>query len=130
MMKTIVPPATCRTAALSVWLFAAAALAVVAAPAPEISVSLRGVADQTVEQGEPLRIAVRVRAPRGAKETISLAPANGTWADAIRVEIVPVSGSAVAAIAECMGKPDTAQVTLDPAHVTGGLWRISSEAMQ
>src|SRR4051812_8324751 len=125
MMKTIAPPATRRMAALGVGFFAAAALTLVAAPVPEISISLRGVADQIVEQGEPLRIAVRVRVPRGAKEAIRLAPAKGTWADAIQVEIVPASGGAVAAIAECVGKPDTAQVTLDTAHLTGGLWRIS-----
>ena len=105
-------------------------LAAIAAPAPEITLSLRGVGDAIVEQGEPLRIAVRIRVPRGAKEAIKLAPASGTWADTVRVEIAPASGGAAAVLAEAVGKPDGAQATLDKAHVAGGLWRISAEAMQ
>lgn len=105
-------------------------LAAAAAPAPEISLSLRGVIDGIVEQGEPLRIAVRVRAPRGGKESITLSPAHGTWADAIRVEIAPASRGVVTAQAEAVGKPDVAQATLDKAHVAGGLWRASSTTMQ
>jgi hypothetical protein len=98
--------------------------------APEISLSLRGVGNAIVEQGEPLRITVRVRAPRGAKESIRLAPARGTWAEAIRVEIAPAAGAAAATLAETMGKPDAPQATLDDTHVAGGLWRVSAEAMQ
>ena len=100
------------------------------APAPEISLSVRGAAGQTVEQGEPLRIVVRLRAPRGTSEAISLAPAGGTWAEAIRVEIVPDAGSAVPKVAEAVGKPDVPHAALDKAHVAGGLWRFSAEVMQ
>src|SRR3954468_19991621 len=119
MMKTLAPTGRRQTAAWSAGIFAVAALIGVAAPAPEISISLRGVADQVVEQGEPLRIAVRVRAPRGAKEAITIAPVTGTWADAIRVEIAPASGGVAAALGESVGKPDVARATLDKAHVAG-----------
>jgi hypothetical protein len=97
---------------------------------PEISLSLRGAGDAIVEQGEPLRIAVRIRAPRGSKEKIILAPANGTWADAVRVEIIPASEKIVAASAEVVGKPDSPQAILDGRQIAGGLWRVSSEAVQ
>lgn len=100
------------------------------APAPGISLSLRGVADATVEQGEPLRIAVRVSAPRGAKEAITLAPASGSWSEAIAVELAPVGGGAPVARAEALGKPDSPTATLDKAHVAGGLWRFKAQAMQ
>lgn len=115
--------------ALSIWLLSVRALAAIA-PTPEISLSLRGVADDIVEQGEPLRIAVRVRAPRDATEAITLSPASGTWADAIRVEIASATGGGASILAEAVGKPDATQATLDKTHVAGGLWRISAEAMQ
>jgi hypothetical protein len=101
-----------------------------AAATPEISLSLRGVGDGIVEQGEPLRIAVRVRAPRGAQETVALSPASGTWADAIRVEITAAADGIVTVQAEAVGKPDVPQATLDRARVAGGLWRVSGAAMQ
>jgi hypothetical protein len=116
--------------ALHAGLLAAAPLIAATAPAPEISLSLRGAADQTVEQGEPLRIVVRIRAPRGGKETIQLAPTSGNWADAVRVDIVPISGGAAVAVAQAVGKPDANQATLDKTRVAGGLWRIPAEAMQ
>ena len=125
-----VPPVTAWLFALFIGVLLASPIVAAAAPSPEISLSLRGVGDGSVEQGEPLRVAVRVRAPRGAKEAITLAPTNGTWADAIRVEIAPVSGSAAAVLAEAVGKPDSPQATLDKTHITGGLWRVSAEAMQ
>ena len=124
------PTARHRATAFGLGLFAFSVLIAAAAPAPEISLSLRGVGDGIVEQGEPLRIAVRVRAPRGAKEAFTLSPASGTWADAIRVEIVPATGGAIAAQAEAVGKPDAAQATLDKTHLAGGLWHFTSTAMQ
>ncbi len=125
-----VPPVTAWLFALFIGVLLASPIVAAAAPSPEISLSLRGVGDGSVEQGEPLRVAVRVRAPRGAKEAIKLAPASGTWADAIRVEIAPASGGAAVTLAEAVGKPDSAQATLDKTHITGGLWRVSAEAMQ
>ncbi len=100
------------------------------APAPEISLSLRGVADATGEVGEPLRIVVRLSAPRGAKESLTLAPASGSWSEAIAVELVPASGGAAVARAEALGKPDSPSATLDQAHIAGGLWRFSAAAME
>ena len=100
------------------------------APAPEISVSLRGVADATVEQGDPLRIAVRVRAPRGEKEAITLAPSSGAWSEAVAVELAPLAGGAPVARAEALGKPDSPVAKLDAGHVAGGLWRFKAEATQ
>jgi hypothetical protein len=124
------PTANLKTSVLRTAIFAGGTLVAAAAPAPEISISLRGAGDANVEQGEPLRIAVRVRTPRDSSDTITLAPANGTWADAVRVEISPAAGSAVAARAEAVGKPDSPHATLDKTRIAGGLWRISSEDVQ
>jgi hypothetical protein len=99
-------------------------------PAPQVSVSLRGVEAQSIGQGEPWRVMVRVDLPRGSQGTVELAPASGTWTDALAVELLPATGLSVAARAEPMGKPDAATATLDAKHVAGGLWRFSPEAMQ
>lgn len=118
---------------LAGWLYGAPVTMAAAAPVPEISLSWRGVADGIVEQGEPLRITVRLRAPRGASEAITLAPASGTWADAVRVELVSETGDggvAAAASAVAVGKPDAALAMLDDARVAGGLWQIQAAAMQ
>src|SRR3954464_10081806 len=63
---------------------------------PLISLSLRGVADRTVEQGEPLSVAVRLTAPQESS-VIELAPSSGTWVDTVSVEIA--SGSSAIPIA-------------------------------
>ena len=123
------PTTGSRTSVLAALGFFASAT-MVAATAPEISLSLRGAGDAIVEQGEPLRIAVRIRAPRGATEMIMLAPANGTWADGVRVEIVPAAGGDGATPAEAVGKPDSPHATLDKTRIAGGLWRVSSESAQ
>lgn len=99
-------------------------------PAPEITLSLRGVADDVIEQGEPLRIAVRLQASRDAADTFELAPTSGSWTDAITVEIVPAGGGAAMARAEAVGKPPTPNATLNATRVAGGLWHISAETMQ
>ena len=98
-------------------------------PTPEISLSLRGVGEEIVEQGEPLHIAVRLDAPREISEAIELAPSSGAWSDAITVELAPAGGAPVAH-AEAMGKPATPRATLSANQVAGGLWRLSGEAMQ
>jgi len=115
--------------ALFIGLLPVSPLLAAAAPTPEISLSLRGVADRIVEQGEPLRVVVRLQAPRGTKEAITLAPASGTWADALTVELLQATSAAVAARAETTGKPDASSATLDAKHVAGGLWRFSPETM-
>ena len=116
--------------ALAAGPYAPLAAATVEAPTPEIALSLRGVGDDIVEQGEPLRITVRLAAPRGVAGSIELAPASGTWSDAIAVELAPAAGGAAVARAEIVGKPTTPHATLNATRVAGGLWRISSEAMQ
>lgn len=121
---------TAMVLALAGWSYAPLAAAGLGKPVPEISLSLRGVADRTVEQGEPLRVVVRLKSPRDAKTAITLSPASGTWADAIKVEIAPTAGGPALAQAEAVGKPDAAQAVLDKAHVAGGLWHFSADAMQ
>jgi hypothetical protein len=113
-------------------IFAAAALSAAAAetPTPEISVSLRWVEDDVVEQGEPLRIIVRLTASPDTGGPIELAPASGAWSDAITVELAPASGGATVARAEVVGKVVTPHATLDATQVAGGLWQMSSQAMQ
>ena len=56
---------------VALWVTVVAAMVTQAAQAaqagaPLISLSLRGVAERTVEQGEPLSVAVRISAPRRA----------------------------------------------------------------
>jgi hypothetical protein len=113
-------------------IFAATALCAAAAetPTPEISVSLRGVDDDVVEQGEPLRIIVRLTASPDTGGSIELAPASGAWSDAITVELAPTSGGAAVARAEVVGKATTPCATLEATRIAGGLWRMSSEATQ
>jgi len=117
-----------------IMLFLGSSLArAVDAPAPEISHALLGVGDEVIEQGEPLRIVVRLNAPRSTSNktvAIALAPASGAWSDAIAVEIAPAGGGAVLVRANAVGKPDSPVAKLDAGHVAGGLWRISAEAMQ
>jgi hypothetical protein len=104
--------------------------AVAEAPTPEISLSLRGVGDATVEQGEPLRITVRLSVPRRVAGEVELAPATGSWSDAIAVELVAVKGGPLAARGVLAGRPATPRATLSAAKIAGGLWVISSPAMQ
>lgn len=102
-----------------------------AAPvAPEISHSLLGVTDDTVEQGEPLRVVVRLSVPRETGGVIKLAPAVGAWSDGIAVEIASAGGGPVLARAEPVGRPDSPTAELDAGHVAGGLWRIPPAAME
>src|SRR5688572_18608248 len=95
-------------------------------PAPEISLSLRGVPDEIVEQGEPLRITVRLDAPPDTTDVIELAPASGTWSDAITVELTPAEGGPMVVRAELVGKAAAPHATLSATQVAGGLWRLSS----
>lgn len=99
-------------------------------PSPQVSVSLRGVAEPNVEQGEPWRVAVRLDLPRGSKETVELAPEAGSWADAITVALYSAAGNNAVARAETVGKSDSPRATLDAQHVAGGLWRFAPDAMQ
>ncbi|MDP3068666.1 MAG: hypothetical protein Q8N18_00175 [Opitutaceae bacterium] len=84
--------------------------------------SLRGVVDDALEQGEPLQVTVRVEASRQSGGTTVLAPASGTWADAIAVELVAAGGSTVLARAAAVGRPDLPHAMVDRARVAGGMW--------
>ncbi len=99
-------------------------------PTPEISVSLRGVEGDVVEQGEPFRIIVRLTVSPETGGSIELAPASGAWSDAITVELAAAGGGAKAARADVVGKATTPHATLDATRVAGGLWLMSSVAMQ
>jgi hypothetical protein len=99
------------------------------APAPEIAVSLRGVSDGIVEQGQPMRVAVQLRFDDSGGQTgrIVLAPATGSWADAIDVAIVDAAGNPVGQPAHVVGEPDDPVATVDPEQIAGGLWRFGPE---
>jgi hypothetical protein len=100
-------------------------------PAPEVFTTVRQAPEGRVLQGEPLRIAVRLEAPRGA--TISLAPTTGTWVDAVFVELFDATGKRVLARAEVQGKPDDGVATLSGVRHAeldaGGLWRFAPQAL-
>lgn len=107
-----------------------ARLAAAETPAPDISLSLRGVGDDTIEQGEPLRITLRLSVPRKFAGEIKLAPATGPWSDAIAVELVSVKDGAVVARGALVGQPATPDAILSTAKIAGGLWAIPSAAMK
>ncbi|MBL9189874.1 MAG: tetratricopeptide repeat protein [Opitutaceae bacterium] len=98
--------------------------------APQLSLSLRGVAEGVAQPGEPLRIVVRVAAPRASAATIALAPANGAWSDAVSIELWPAVGRASVAKAEGVGRPESSSATLGAGRIAGGLWRFPSEVTQ
>ncbi len=118
--------------ALGCGMFFAAALIAAAAetPSPDISLSLRGVGDETVEQGEPLRVTVRLSVPRKFSGEVQLAPASGSWSDAIAVELASVKGGAVVARGGLVGQSATPHATLSAAKIAGGLLVISSSSMK
>lgn len=115
---------------LGMFLFAAFTAVAAEDPAPEIALSLQGIGDDTVEQGEPIRITIRLTAPRDAVGVIELAPASGVWSDALTVELAPAGGGAAGVRAEVVGKPAAAAASLSATRFAGGMWRISSTAMQ
>ena len=110
-------------------LVAASAVAAVA-PAPLVSVSLRGVRDGRVEPGEPVSIAVRLALPARSSAVVAIAPDRGAWTDAVSVELVRDVEDRPLARGAWVGRPATAPITLDAKHAAGGLWLIPSGAMQ
>ncbi len=99
------------------------------APAPELSVALRGVLDDALEQGEPLRVTVRIETSGEGNGRVELAPASGTWADAIAVELLAASGGPVAR-GTAVGTPSSPRATLDRDRIAGGMWMFPASAMQ
>ncbi|MDP3068658.1 MAG: hypothetical protein Q8N18_00135 [Opitutaceae bacterium] len=117
------------------WFAPAMVAAVVSAQAavpaaPQLSLSLRGVAEGVAQPGESLRIVVRVAAPRASAAKITLAPANGAWSDAVSIELWPAVGGAAVAKAEGVGRPESPSATLGAGRIAGGLWRFPSEVTQ
>ncbi|MBL9199564.1 MAG: hypothetical protein JNL39_03615 [Opitutaceae bacterium] len=96
------------------------------AAGPDLFISLRGVVDGVIEVGEPLFVGVRLEAPFESAKPISLAPASGTWADAI--ELVLVRGETLLpARATMTTKPASAAVTLDAENAASGEWFFPAE---
>ncbi len=99
-------------------------------PAPEISLALRGLFEDALEQGEPLRVTVRLESSGAGHGRVELAPAAGTWVDAVAVELRAASGGAVIARGTAVGAPASSRATLDREHVAGGMWLFAGSATQ
>lgn len=95
---------------------------------PILGISVRGVSDGVVENGEPLRIAVQLRAGDRQAEQVVVSPATGTWADAITVELFDAQGRATGVRARSIGVPDRPGATVGGTLAAGGLWRLEPEA--
>jgi hypothetical protein len=98
-----------------------------AAEVPELFLSLSGVAEETIEPGEPLRVTLQIEAPRTFGGTWSLAPATGTWADAVTVEILPEGRTEPAVQARVVGQPEQPHATIAADRTAGGMWRFRAE---
>jgi hypothetical protein len=92
------------------------------APAPQLSVAPRGGLEGELEQGEPLRVVVRIEVRDAGEHRVELAPTNGPWTDAIWVELLPTGGATAVARAEVIGVPASPRATLDRERVAGGTW--------
>ena len=101
----------------------------VPAVTPEISVSLRGIVAQTVEVGEPLRVAVGVAMPGEGATPITLAPANGSWSDATAVEILRADGGGVAGTAQPVMRQTASSTVLDQENAASGVWWFPENVM-
>lgn len=117
-------------------LLMAAAISVLALPvmcgamAPDVSLTLLGLNGGALEQGEPVRVSVRLAVSRGESAPVELAPASGSWVDALTVELAPAVGGAAVARAQPLGASTSASATLDRARVAGGTWIFSAATMQ
>ena len=100
------------------------------AAAPELSVSLRGLVDDELEQGEPLRVVVRLESSGEGNGIVELAPAAGTWVEAVAVELSAAGGGAVLARATPVGVPASPRATLDRERIAGGMWMFAGGATQ
>jgi len=92
-----------------------------------VSFTLRDTDDGgRILQGMPVRVAVSIEAPEGGEAPLELAPAQGSWVDAVTIELRPTDGAGAAVKATPAGRPDAPSVTLAPDRLTGGLWRFSA----
>lgn len=132
-MKTIARRFLMQVAAIAVlagWPFAAQATASARGPEPELSIALPGLLDDALEQGEPLSVIVRIESSGESPGSVELAPAAGTWADAIAVELLSASGGTVLARAAAVGVPDSPHATIDRERIAGGMWLFPASATQ
>jgi hypothetical protein len=97
---------------------------------PELSITLRELQDDSLEQGEPLRVAVSIESSGDGNGRVELAPASGTWVDAVAVELRAASGGTVIARGTPTGSPDSPRATVDRERVTGGVWMFPASVMQ
>ncbi len=119
------PPRFFSRVALAVFAWWAT-VAASAAPSPVISFGFRDTSGEVLEVGEPLAVVVELRAPDDATAAMEIAPATGTWLQAITVELAPAPGGAGAVQAVPLGEPDSPRATLDATRVAGGGWLFSS----
>jgi len=96
-------------------------------PDPEITIALRGAAGGAIAAGQPFVVAVRIESPDGVATPIRLAPAKGSWADAILVELVDADGK-LAATATAVGAPPAAAAILDDHDLAEGLLLFTASA--
>lgn len=102
--------------------------AAAANPRPEISLSLRGVANRTIQAGEPLFIAVRIETAAEDGAAIELAPASGTWADAVEVGLSGAKSGAPSIRAKLTVAPDNAVATLSGEQAISAVWMVGGSA--
>ncbi|MBU0480932.1 MAG: hypothetical protein KKG47_07510 [Proteobacteria bacterium] len=131
-IPAVVRIVACLLAAMALLVTLASAVRAQGRTGPELSMTLRGVADDIVEQGEPLLLALRIRLDDLGDEIgeVVLAPAAGSWVDAIDVQLVDERGNAPGIRGQAVGRPDDAVATLDNSRIAGGLWRFASESTQ
>lgn len=97
---------------------------------PYVAITVRGAVDDTITPGMPVRVIVRIEAPEDANERFLLAPASGTWVDAVAVELVPSGAVRPAIRAAPVGQPDTSSAELTGNRFASGLWRFSAADTQ
>jgi len=96
-------------------------------PQPDIGISLRGVADDIIEQGEPLHVAVSLVSEDG---DLALAPARGSWADAVHVEILAGGSENVRAGGQSAGQPQDPVARINRYRMAEGTWRFPADVTQ
>ena len=100
-------------------------------PPPYVSFTLRDTdAGGRILRGMPVRVAVSIEAPEEGEAPLELAPAAGSWVDAVSVELRPVAGPGAAVSATAVGQPDAPSATLAADRLTGGLWRFTAAQTQ
>jgi len=60
--------------------------------------------------------------------TVVLAPASGSWVEAVTIEILDEQGNTTGIQAQSFGQPDKTSATLNDNLIAGGLWRFRSGA--